>query len=756
MNRKNKMLDHKFFEGVIKDVVEESDGTVSYSIIEGLDDGTALSGFKTLKFSKNLYNRFEPGQAVFGIKDPKCSTGGFIFGGRETPKDNPPLVESLNDFVISNQFGEISVKDPELEGISILQDGCGIKLNSYNEESNQLYFGDNQIFYNSSGFSYSGKAKIVFEENEPEIYLSTNFYNKYGFNLNYFKNSSLGEYGGVETRVPGLISSFKNKPVVYNRSVYNHMPNNWQGYDLEYDKISDISDSVEDSGKRIKSINSKTNFSHNLDLAPNQVGEVIWGNVFDLDGSILDSNYNKLRNYSPITKDGYLTSQELRRRSLAYHFQVSTVSNSNLNYGISDNYVHSINKEGFLYLNVPGTSRTGVIPYENTVTFNNPYSKPRISSSSVEAKSEIVPVVNHLIIDTKFLNIIGEKERYSKDTSLPNPANFRASGESTFERKKGVGFYSLDSHNKNSDGVSRRKVTTHHNMWSACESLFGNLISDLSIPNKDSDDCNLQSGNVYYKTFEVPLRNVTSSATGGSNLPTYMSTVVVSQEKPAIQTGGGVSVCGLTEKEIGHKPLTNDFDYNGGKIKFPSSSSYTPAGNISGNINFQGSVTANIGKDIHDEKSIMLDCAGSMVCWLGKDKNQRSAVIQTDGSVSLNIGGRSGAEFNKGRLDIRVNINDKGTVESASNDEIDKSQKINGDYIISISENGLVIAGMNSAPMIIRNNGDLCLESTKDIRFIAGGSIIKKEGFTEQADSAENQNASTDEVSPFCDISTII
>ena len=113
--------------------------------------------------------------------------------------------------------------------------------------------------------------------------------------------------------------------------------------------------------------------------------------------------------------------------------------------------------------------------------------------------------------------------------------------------------------------------------------LFGNLISDLNIPDKDTDDCNLQSGNVYYKTFEIPEGNVSSSSVGGSNLPNYMSTVVVSQQKPAIQTGGGVSVCGLTEKQIGHKPLTNDFNYNGGKINFPNAANYTPAGNVSGN-----------------------------------------------------------------------------------------------------------------------------------------------------------------------------
>ena len=148
------------------------------------------------------------------------------------------------------------------------------------------------------------------------------------------------------------------------------------------------------------------------------------GKCFDLDGSIIDSNYNKLKNYSPITKDGYLTSQTLKGRSLAYHFQVSTVNNSNVNYNIKDNYIHSINKEGFLFLNIPATSRTGVIPYENTVSFNSPYSKQRISSSSAEVNSEKVPVVNHLVMDTKFLNVIGEVERYSKDTPLPSPSTF--------------------------------------------------------------------------------------------------------------------------------------------------------------------------------------------------------------------------------------------------------------------------------------------------------------------------------------------
>ena len=293
-------------------------------------------------------------------------------------------------------------------------------------------------------------------------------------------------------------------------------------------------------------------------------------------------------------------------------------------------------------------------------------------------------------------------------------------------------------------------------MWSACESLFGNLVSGLNVPTKDTDDCNLQSGNVYYKSFEIPKRYVVTSPSGQNNLPNYMSTVTVGQSMPAIQTGGGVPACGLSADEIGHKPLTNHFDYNDGKIKFPDSEKYTSVGNISGYVNFHGSVTANFGKDTHDEKSIMLDCAGSMICWLGKDKNGRSAVIQTDGSVSLNVGGKNGDTFSKGRLDIRVNVNDKGTISDVEESSLDKKTKTNGDYIISISENGIVIAGMNESPMIIRNNGNICLEATKDIRFIAGGSIIKKDAFSEQSDGSENQFASSDKISDFCDLSDLL
>ena len=148
----------------------------------------------------------------------------------------------------------------------------------------------------------------------------------------------------------------------------------------------------------------------------------------------------------------------------------------------------------------------------------------------------------------------------------------------------------------------------------------------------------------------------------------------------------------------------------------------------------------------------MMDCAGSMLFWLGKDKEGRSAVVQTDGAVAINIGGQSGKEFNEGRLDIRVNVNKKGTAE----ERLKGLDRTNGDYVISVSKSGLVIAGMNNAPMVIRNSGDLCLESTSDIKLIAGGSIIKKEEFSEQKNIGENQDASTTKVSGFCKVDELI
>ena len=86
----------------------------------------------------------------------------------------------------------------------------------------------------------------------------------------------------------------------------------------------------------------------------------------------------------------------------------------------------------------------------------------------------------------------------------------------------------------------------------------------------------------------------------------------------------------------------------------------------------------------------------------------------------------NGNEFNKGRFDLRVNVTNKGWF--GDEDFTPPGGPHASDYIISISENGLVIAGMKpDTPMIIRNDGDLSIESTAKL-ILAAASIEMREG----------------------------
>lgn len=741
---KNIILAPELVEGTIRKINVDSNNVTTYDVLLELDDGTPSKGLSLLKQSKNSYSRFKEGDVVICLKMPRSSEAAYIIGGKETAKDFSPITEDNLDYYIFGEYGEVSIRRPSLGGLSVKQEGSGIKLNTFNKDGNQYLYSDNQFFYNSSGFSYHGKAKLSFGNSDSDLDLVVSEPNKFGFSFDWGRKKSLGEYGGEEESIPGLVIPYKNKPIVFSRSVYNHMPNNWQGYDLEFSKIKGFSDSVSNSSISKRNQNSRTNFSYNLDLAPNQIGEVIWGNVFDLDGYSLDSNYSKILNYEPNNIDSYLTHQSLRGRSLAYHFQVSTSKSSDISYKVEDNFIASINKEGFLCLNVPSTSENGVFPVQSNTTFNSdPYQKSRISSSAVDPGLEPIPILNNYVINSQYKDSVQRTSYTSKDSYIPNPETL-----SSRSRPKGIGVSGLDSKNKSASGLNRVSQTKYHNMYAACEALFANKIVKLNIPDNMSDDCKLQTGYSKNKSFEFPKKEMVGYGTG--NLPNYMSTAVVSPSPPAIQTGGGVSVCGMSESELGHKPLTNDFQFKEGKKLSPDGT--TLSGNVSAMLNFDGAIYTNIGKDIQDGKSMMLDSAGSMVFWIGKDNQNRSAIIQTDGSVSVNIGGQSGNEFNEGRLDIRVNVNDKGVV----GDRPEGTDKLNGDYVISISKNGLVIAGMNKAPMIIRNSGDLCLESTNDIKLIAGGSIIKKEEFSEQKNIGENQDSTTTNVTGYCDIEALI
>jgi hypothetical protein len=152
----------------------------------------------------------------------------------------------------------------------------------------------------------------------------------------------------------------------------------------------------------------------------------------------------------------------------------------------------------------------------------------------------------------------------------------------------------------------------------------------------------------------------------------------------------------------------------------PSAPSYS---GVSSNINLEGSLEASIGKDDADGKSITLDTEGGAVMWFGKDNNNRSLSVQTDGHAMFNIGGHSGkGEFNPGRLDLRVNLTNKGLL----GDSDPNPPETDSDFVISISEKGIVISGMKAdIPMLINNSGQITLQSKSGILLNGGMGGVK-------------------------------
>lgn len=63
------------------------------------------------------------------------------------------------------------------------------------------------------------------------------------------------------------------------------------------------------------------------------------------------------------------------------------------------------------------------------------------------------------------------------------------------------------------------------------------------------------------------------------------------------------------------------------------------AGGRSGAINMDGSLEWNIGANTLDRQSLWLDTAGGMVWNIGRDKNSRSAIMNFDGDLIMQVGG---------------------------------------------------------------------------------------------------------------------
>jgi hypothetical protein len=542
-----------------------------------------------------------------------------------------------------------------------------------------------------------------------------------------------GAYDGAEAQDLSFLGSPRNPCISEYRLVINEFSEEsaFTGWDEEAASAMSSDKKAFQASTHRAAIDPRTALS----LAPHQLVEVIAGNVINSRGETLDINYGTVEigdsDGIQIIKDiNYESDRLISRRGIGYHFQLSTNSKSAETSDDINNFVYAIDKQGLMKISIPKGSGVGNVLFPTAARFGHA-SGGVFTEPAAHSIEETIPVT---------------LRNKKGDVILPQiPPGQEMSAAST--RNTGIRFTNNSGYFQNfinlSDGGGSKQVrvnfTTHHNMYAAAEMLIANTIHKVLVPAKGTECPGVVLGTSVGEPFERYLGNLDEKGNLKDNELKHMSTVAVLPGAPAIYPGGGTIVAGassLSQKGGRNQPYTNSFTITGTAGEFSATNSdqggtgQKSPGGKSANINFEGAVDVSVGRDDYDQKSLVLDTAGSVIAWFGRDKNGRSLVVQTDGAVAVNVGGRGLSDgipsWKEGRLDIRVNVTDKGTVSKQESHITDGGDHAS-DYIISISKNGLVIAGMcpgNS--MIIRNDGPLSLESTSKLSLVAQAVEVKE------------------------------
>jgi hypothetical protein len=466
-----------------------------------------------------------------------------------------------------------------------------------------------------------------------------------------------------------IVGSNKNPPFVESREML---------YEFQYE--SDVSDDLSESalyGTKNSSnnnaqptLNRRTSRADTLSLtlaAPNYLMETVKGTVIDIFANILDLNrspipvgqqqntINASQSKNPV--QSFINIKALERKSVAFHFELNARKDLTASNG---------------QLVLPDVNSNANYA-RNRSRFFFDIDKEGQFKLNIPASSEVgnVPLL------TRY-------ENYSTfstdDNSNPNQLTFRTDNLDIF----------LDSF-----AAPTATPTT---------SGFAYSVARGSVKIKD------QTGEA------APLDRITSSIL---NTPTHikhgtayhdiLQTCYVHQNNSFLnyQLGGTETTININAIPILTKVVSDTIIVSG-----PGAN----AGGRSGSISLDGSIDLNIGANTVDRQSIWLDTAGGIVGNIGRDNQGRSAMIDMNGDLYLQIGGfgvqgdqRFASQFNGSRggtLDIRVldnggrasivRIDNNGiTIMTASNLQIHSAQSLtlSADHNMSIEAETLTIQG---------------------------------------------------------------
>jgi len=769
------LFSDQIFEAIIVEI-DYSRGTCSISPIDANTDST-IDGVPLPHFAGNgnagIFYGITRGTRVIAMftsarsRDvtvitgliPKPNLYRSIFNRRK-PVDVPngtipyPEIKDGEIIIRGDNGAEIGLRGSGDINLTTVNGG-GIYLNRNDARSSLLTASGDIVEYSNSTKIIAGSVRRMpgiirnlFPKpnlNQTPLFADPKYANR-TTPLGFFKNSWPSRRTYQSRKRNPEISEYR---MVINEFTTESM---FTGFDDEVSRATNNTKMYDDSETFLRNREQ----GNSLHLAEHELIEVIGGNVVDINGNVLDINYRPIvigKNNEVPTESllvNYDRARRISRRGIGYHFQLSTNTRSNdLSESIS-NFVFDIDKEGLLKVNIPASSDTGNIPFASNANY---------------------------IGEGDSVNVSFEKDIITE----PVPVTLRdANGEMVYPDKNAQGIthrktgirYSVDETSSyfptDGDGLVtevRVNSTKYHNMYATAERLIANTIKIINIPTRFTDESGFPEGMSILKPFEIPIPDSLNSAETldlsslrellpqfATDFPTYMSVIAVEPGNPAIYSGGGEDGNGvgtliagkLYTDESGNPPYSNDFRSSvvGDEVSVEIADGdevARPVGGKSAHLNFEGSVEASVGKDNFDQKSIVLDTAGSIIAWLGADKNGRSMVMQTDGDMLINVGGTyntttssSGTEvtkqMTKGRFELRVNVTDKGFVTSQftgdNTSEKGGNPGAESDFIISISENGLVIGGMKrSVPMIFRNDGPILIESSSSDVTLKGISV---------------------------------
>lgn len=693
---------------------------------------------------KVLLVRVHPGssgvtQAIRVI--PKNSTASKASAGSPSGTSRYPIP--------SLKKGEVRVQGlsggvVQLHGIGDGSELGGIYIGNYTNSGIYLYNSNMRkanLTLVSHAMQTSSDAHRNFSRDvfRPEKHYSSTAVSLGHSVLTYPKDAGTGRglFEGPEASLASILGAPRNPALSEHRLVINEVSESsaFRGWGIE----SGLKDSEEAQSFQGSDEIEAISPWNTLHLAPHQLIEVIGGSVVNGRGEVLDLNYGvvNIGDANGLPKNGdptevYEKARLTSRRGIGYHFQLSTNSVSGSYSNDYNNFIMALDKEGALKINIPKTTKTGNVLFPTNANF---YSK--------NERGAVVTRPDNHILQRKERVPVTLRDHTNK-VMFPK-AGLCSQAEMTDDdglfRFPGIRFTNDDDYFQGfgrSTDVSSENIrinpTKYHNMYAAAEMLIANTISSVIIPFDNATCTGYIPGNSIGKAFERRAEDYSADGSDKTEA-NYMSVVGVSPAPPAVDPGGGVFVAGqdLTRHiDIGGERInsqyTNSFSVSsdGNELSSTNKDSSGDArknpGGKSANIDLQGSLEMSVGKDNYDQKSILLDTAGAMVAWLGRDRNGRSMIVQTDGDVAINVGGTNGDEFNPGKFDLRVNVTHKGFVGD------DTNVTNASDYIISISEQGLVIAGMNpGTPMVIRNDGNISLESTAKL-ILQGQSVEVREG----------------------------